>query len=395
MYHSILPLDKFWMYARIVRQLKTTNKFKFMKQKIAKQANLSNAGKALSKEENFLDLAERLLEDLSERSRQIVKKRFGFFGERGETLENIGREYGITRERVRQILSEALKSISSKSAHNDFVKAEERIIFTINKNGGIIKQDEVVEKFDIKPASNEEGKRQKQEANVIRFFAEVSEKIFEVEDKSALEKSWVMENSLKECVLEAISEAERIIEKKKRPLEDEEIFSNLISAISGLSREKAQSFLGTARRIKKNQFGKWGMIHWMEIRPKGTREKAHLILKEHKKPLHFTEIAALIDKFKLSKRKAHPQTVHNELIKDESFVLIGRGIYALKDWGYSKGTIKDVIENILRAAGRPMKKEKIIEEVLRVRKVKKTTIMINLNNRKYFDKKGEAYSVKK
>jgi DNA-directed RNA polymerase delta subunit len=137
------------------------------------------------------------------------------------------------------------------------------------------------------------------------------------------------------------------------------------------------------------------MIDWTEISPKGTREKVYLVLKEHQKPLHFIEIAKTIDKFKLGKRKAHPQTVHNELIKDERFILIGRGIYALSEWGYFQGTIKEVIESILEKNKKPMDKNQIIEEVLKIRKVKKTTIMINLNNKNYFKREGEFYLIKK
>ncbi len=137
------------------------------------------------------------------------------------------------------------------------------------------------------------------------------------------------------------------------------------------------------------------MIDWMEVSPKGTLERVYLALKEHKKPLHFTKIAELINEYKLSKKKAHPQTVHNELIKDARFVLVGRGIYALEEWGYFSGTIKDIIEIILKTNNRPMMKDEIVEKVLKMRKVKKTTVMINLNNRKLFKKEGEFYKLKK
>ena len=136
------------------------------------------------------------------------------------------------------------------------------------------------------------------------------------------------------------------------------------------------------------------MKHWAQVTPKGTKERVHLILKEHNRPMHFTEIAELIDRFQLGKRKAHPQTVHNELIKDERFVLIGRGIYVLREWGYFEGTIQDVIRTILMEKNKPLKKEEIIQEVLKIRQVKATTISINLNNSRVFKKLGGAYTVK-
>jgi DNA-directed RNA polymerase delta subunit len=148
--------------------------------------------------------------------------------------------------------------------------------------------------------------------------------------------------------------------------------------------------------VQQNVFSKWGLYTWSDIKPRGTREKAYLVLKNKKKPMHFRQIATLIDEAGLHSKhsQSHPQTVHNELIKDERFVLVGRGIYALKDWGYAPGTVKEVIHDILSKNGVPMKKQEIIEAVLKVRQVKTTTIAINLNT--FFEKSASGlYSIKK
>ena len=78
--------------------------------------------------------------------------------------------------------------------------------------------------------------------------------------------------------------------------------------------------------------------------------------------------------------------MHNELIKDARFVLIGRGIYALKSWGYQKGVVADIIEEILRKAGTPLAREQIIERVMKQRMVKKNTIIVGLSNKQKFQK---------
>ena len=335
---------------------------------------------------DFLAMAEKMLTDLSPRSEEIIRRRFGLLSKRGETLEHIGQRHNITRERVRQIIAEAVKNIAQKSSQEHFLIAEEKIVFTIIQNGGIIRETDAIEK--IKAKSH-------QEANAIKFFVSCSKKIFEVEEKGILEKSWVISTDIVASIKKLISEAEKTALKEKKLLLDAEILDSLASLVPEIPREQIMNFLSVSERVKKNKFGKWGIVDWMEVTPKGTREKVYLILKEHRKPLHFTEIAGLIDKYELSKGKAHPQTVHNELIKDERFVLVGRGIYALSEWGYFSGTIKDIIEVILRRSDRAMKKEEIIAEVLKMRKVKKTTIMINLNNRKFFKKQGDLYSIKK
>ena len=152
--------------------------------------------------------------------------------------------------------------------------------------------------------------------------------------------------------------------------------------------------LAVSREIKQNVFGKWGLAGWSDIKPRGTREKAYLVLKTADKPLHFREIADLIDSYGLQKKKkSHPQTVHNELIKDKRFVLVGRGIYALSDWGYKRGTVKEVITEILRASDKPLSREEVLEKVLQIRQVKKSTVIINLNT--FFARIGKnAYTVK-
>jgi DNA-directed RNA polymerase delta subunit len=157
--------------------------------------------------------------------------------------------------------------------------------------------------------------------------------------------------------------------------------------------KEVHCLLNTLCNIKKNNFGYWGLKNWPEINPRGVKDKIYLVLKEKGQPLHFVEVAEMIDMHGLSKKKAHPQTVHNELIKDERFVLIGRGIYALSDWGYRKGTVRDVITEILEKRG-PLERKHVLEEVAKIRKVKKSTILINLNDEKNFAKIGNRYALK-
>jgi len=102
-----------------------------------------------------------------------------------------------------------------------------------------------------------------------------------------------------------------------------------------------------------------------------------LVFKKVGNPLHFREVTNLIE-------NAHLQTVHNEIIKDSRFVLVGRGIYALSEWGYYPGQVKEVILKILKESEKPLKKEEILEKVLSQRLVKENTILLNLSDKKYF-----------
>lgn len=54
---------------------------------------------------------ERWVEELPEKQREVLSRRFGLRGYEASTLEDVGREIGLTRERVRQIQVEALKRL--------------------------------------------------------------------------------------------------------------------------------------------------------------------------------------------------------------------------------------------------------------------------------------------
>ncbi len=138
-----------------------------------------------------------------------------------------------------------------------------------------------------------------------------------------------------------------------------------------------RTYLTSANALGQNNFGEWGLIAWPEITPRGVRDKAFLIMQRIKEPLHFTKVAEQINKAGFSDRVALPQTVHNELIKDERFVLVGRGTYALKEWGYQTGTVKDIIKAVLSENG-PLNREQVVEAVLAKRLVKTGTIILNL-----------------
>ena len=150
---------------------------------------------------------------------------------------------------------------------------------------------------------------------------------------------------------------------------------------AALPDEALDSWLLISKLIAANKLGGWGLAASPHISPRGVRDLAYLVMKRHGSPLHFSEVAQTIKK--TLGEEAHVQTVHNELIKDGRFVLVGRGLYALKEWGYQPGTVKEVIRNILTAGG-PLPKDKLIEKVLKERHVKTATILINLQDKKLF-----------
>jgi hypothetical protein len=136
--------------------------------------------------------------------------------------------------------------------------------------------------------------------------------------------------------------------------------------------------------------GRWGLIKWPTVNPKNIRDKIYVILSENGKHMHFNEIAEAIKASDFKRKDVTTQAIHNELIKDKRFVLIGRGIYALKEWGYKKGTVADIISEVLKAAGEPLHRDEIVKRVLKSRFVKETTILLNLQSKPQFKRVAKA-----
>jgi len=331
---------------------------------------------------SFENVVKSIVEEINERANAMIASRFGFYDDEIKTLNQIGDEYGISRERVRQIVQEAINKIKKKSKKDNlFEKAEEKIKFTIEKNYGIITKKDLVKALITR---NREG-------SFIDFILYCSENFDVIEDKYEMEKTIIKIGFKMEKWKRVKENAKKVLEEKGEVLSSKTFFNKFSKIHSEISEGEFFTYMNISREIKKGVFGKWGIATWGEINPKGVRQKAYLVIKESEEPLHFKKVAKMIDKYKLNEKKTHPQTVHNELIKDDIFVLVGRGTYALREWGYQRGTVKDVIEEILKMSDNPVRQDEIVEKVLSVRDVKETTVIINLNNffekidkRKYF-----------
>ena len=106
--------------------------------------------------------------------------------------------------------------------------------------------------------------------------------------------------------------------------------------------------------------------------------------------MHFTEIADKINETKFDDRKAYPPTVHNELILNSQYVLVGRGIYALKEWGYKPGVVAKVLLDIIKKNEGPMSRDGLVREVLNQRIVKKNTIHLALTDKTKFKRLSDG-----
>jgi len=302
-----------------------------------------------------------LLKDLPNRQKEVIVRRFGLRGKR-ETLEAVGQDLGITRERVRQIEEDGLQELREKMDLPACRTVSHYFTDYLNKNSGLKKEDIL-----LKELGGEKFK------NHIFFLLTLAKPFIRIAESGDFHAFWATGQQSAEKARGAISSFVSELKKEKKPL--------ALPAVTPIS------YVEVSKKVQKNQDGFYGLLDWPEINPRGVKDKAYLLFKKEKRPLHFTEVASLV-------KHDVPQTVHNELIKDPRFVLVGRGLYALQEWGYQSGAVKDVIARMLQK--KPLAKEEVIQKVLEQRRVQPNTIFLNLQNKKNFIKNSEGkYTIRK
>lgn len=321
-------------------------------------------------------ITKSLLDVLPERARDVLEKRYGL-GADGEsyTLEAIGKSYGITRERVRQIENYGIQSIQKSDVykkHYELFLEMQKLIDQLG--GGIIAEHVLLDELSSEPAVR----------NHIYFLLIVGDPFFKSKENPQYSHRWFTERKVADSVEKALKNVHKNLDKDALISEAEilEMFrSELIDIAERHDEEVLKRWLLISKQIGRNPLGDWGPADSPNIRVKGIRDYAYLAVKRHGSPMHFREVAKTINE--LFGHDAHIATTHNELIKDPRFVLVGRGLYALSEWGYSTGVVKDVLRQILESDG-PLSREEIIDKVRKERYVKDNTILVNLQDGNLF-----------
>lgn len=322
---------------------------------------------------DILDTVER------EREREIIARRFGLY-DRKETLEQIGELLGITRERVRQ-LEKAIMIRLRMAAEEDLPHIgaiEKQIIRHLHDLGRVARVSELT--IHLVPEANDITRAH------VAFVAEIAPRLTVVEENDRYHHAvGVKEHGTEEQIKQYVDQIVSTIKKHGEPLTIEDLHAkvdhdhpNHVRALASVSKDLA------------NLKDKWGLTKWPTVNPKNIRDKIYVILQENGKPMHFSDIAKAIKSSDFRRKDVTTQAIHNELIKDGRFVLIGRGIYALKEWGYNKGTVADIITDILKKEGGPLHRDEIVKRVLKHRQVKETTILLNLQGKNRFKRVAKA-----
>jgi hypothetical protein len=331
-------------------------------------------------------VTKRITSHLRDRANDVIMSRFGLTPDAvRKTLEEIGKKYNITRERVRQIEDAALLLIKKSDAYKREQVVFDELRSLVESLGSIVAEHELLSHISKDKATQ----------NHIHFYLVLDDSFKKHREDDHFHARWSTSDEMADSVHDSLRKLYSSLDDEDLIPENEMIkkFLGHLKDVSDeyLNEEIARRWLSVSKRIKKNPLGDWGKASSPNVRTRGVKDYAFLVMRKHGSPMHFREVADSISK--TFGKKTHYATCHNELIKDPRFVLVGRGMYALAQWGYRPGIAREVIRDILKREG-PLSKEKVIEKVMKERYFKKNTILVNLVNSRYFKKnKNGLYSL--
>lgn len=334
------------------------------------------------------EMINQLLSLVSAREAQILSFRYGLEEDPAQTLSQIGEKLKLTRERVRQLEKQAFKTITSSSRLDSILSPLRHLVIDILKfNGGLTTFKSVSNKLitsGMVPASEKE---------ILYFLLDKClTGISRVSDKD-FELSFKLPSFSLDFVRATLDELEKIFAQTNKILTLPEIvkkfkaseyYSAQQTKISELGAELDAlilAYLEASTKFVKTPFDQWGLKLWPSVTPKRINGKIYLVLKAKQKPLHFTKISSLINENWPVKKSVQPATVHNELIADKRFVLVGRGIYALAEHGYTSGSVQEIVKKIM-AKNLDLKTSDIIDQVKEKKLVKESTIRMAIRKNK-------------
>lgn len=329
---------------------------------------------------DFAEVMSSLLGLLTSKEKSIIERRYLAQSEKKETLESIGKSYSITRERVRQIESVAIKKLARISLEPSVRYIHELAYSILINHGKVMSEDllvsEMLKKLKNSPNMNIEA---------MKLAIHVSDKMIKQERNQIFRPFWYTRDIDVKDIKKAIKDIRYALAQQGSVLPLESLSSRLFS----LSPERTQSLLHIHWGFLKTSEG-WGLKTWRTINPRSIKDKILVTLKKIQKPLHFNDIVLHVLQDFDSPKKVTPQAIHNDLIRHEEFVLVGRGLYGLKEWDLPAGTVCDIIVSVLKESKSPMKRQDIIKKVLKKRQIRVGTISLNLQKYPFFKRVGRA-----
>lgn len=320
-----------------------------------------------------------ILATLPEKEKIVITRRIGLENEQ-ETLQSIWNDFWITRERVRQIENAWIQKIWRILNWHELQTIQEKAKEILSMNWWLLIKDELLTLI-----AKDNNLDNDFNTSVLEIILQSDFDLKKSKPKIKEKVYFYLPTINTKIVGKTLNSIMSFLKKRKDIDEINNICTVIVDELKEEYSDINKAFVNSVMNISL-EIVKWEekyawLKKWKILNPTTLKDKSIYIFRKNKKPFHFIELTnKIIDHFKEPVKVA---TVHNELIRNNDFVLIWRWIYVLKEWWYKSWTVLDMIIDVLSKSKEPMSSDDIINRVLKVRKVKPTTIYMNLQNKKY------------
>ena len=326
-------------------------------------------------------LVDKALESLTDQQRRVLVLRYGLDGKGKRTLQEIADEYSLTRERIRQVQNMAVASLGKDECAGLLASTITYLEDVMRKCGGVSSADALCASCEF---------ASKAEQNYIHLLLMVGHSFSLSDATDDIAQYWYVDERHKQAIDATLSKVHGDVESRGEVLLADEDMRQLFESLATEHTEYLPSYgeaMGLSLKMKRNPLGEWGLATHPEIALNGLAGYIRLVLRDAGEPLHFNKIADRIAE--LRGKNCHRGSCHNELVRRDEFILVGRGLYALDSMGYRPGTIADIIAAGIKERG-PMTQKEIIEYVSRERHVKTQSIVLTLGKKGMFTRDEQS-----
>jgi DNA-binding PadR family transcriptional regulator len=332
------------------------------------------------------EIVDGLMLLLTDKEKIVVTKRYNLDGKGRVTLEEIGRDFAVTRERIRQIEKNGLSKMQRNVFNTPLKDLNSYVTSVVGESGGLVLTDKVI--GSLKELA---GTKNLHLSGINLAFSLNSDVLSvgnTIHYHPHLKSTDLSNYSVKYMSNKLVQQLKKYGDPKQLDRIHRDLKTDFTETKFNLL--KVKSLIDIDKRLTLVSENKVALKSWRHINPRTLYDKILYILRDEHRPLHFNDIAKKIEEFNFDSKSVNFQAVHNELIRNQDFVLIGRGIYALKEWGYTKGTVSDVIDRILKEH-KSLDQDQIVSLVLKKRQVKPITVSLALKNTNRFVRTGRRH----
>ena len=313
----------------------------------------------------------------------VLLKKFGILTWKEIPLQRIGKDYNLTRERVRQIETQALMRFRRLIVWNEkYTKVLDEAKVILESSGGVLAEDDIIAKLVNKGIFDFSSQE-------IKLILVSDFDISYLKRNKYINKCFYIDNLFEDFLTNMVVYMNDYFDKRAESVDLYEFidvlkteFTKKYDYITFLKNDLFYiNFFACVRGVQVFD-GKVWLATYPDVNPKTIKLKILYTMKRINKPVHFQELPAKITEY-FPQKGVKLNTVHNELVKNNDlFVNLGLGIYGLRSRWYEGGTVMEIIIRIFKKNNRPMNVKEISKELLKEKMVSPNTILLNLQKYK-------------